>query len=362
MKYITFSIIFALSILNYFLMPNTVSPAITVSGSLIIIIFILLKERFFNNIYFSFLTYLIISGYSFIYPVFSLLLGIIVFDIFYNKYKYYFIVFSILPLYLIVKEVNITLLCLYLLSAMSGYILGEKRKQANHYLEILDNERRLRYELEAVKQQLINNNKDIERLTEIKERNRIARDIHDNIGHDITGVLFQLQAAHKLYNKDSEKANNILSLCIDKLSNSLEMIRDTVHNIKPAIEVNKQMFNDLVEKFIYCPIDFKLEGDVNSVSSQIIDVLYLNMKESLTNATKYSGATKITIAIEIQKNYVRFFYQDNGNGCGEIVEGLGISGMKERVKNVNGNINITSEKGFSIVCVIPLTNTNIFKE
>jgi signal transduction histidine kinase len=85
-----------------------------------------------------------------------------------------------------------------------------------------------------------------------------------------------------------------------------------------------------------------------------METIVTNIKEALTNITKYSSATKAYISIEVNEKYIRLYIKDNGVGSKKIKEGLGLSGMRERVRNVGGSISISSEDGFLIVCIIPI--------
>lgn len=329
---------------------------------LLVLIMIVLKERFLNNLPFSLITYIVISVIVYYNYYLYGLIAIIYFDLFYKKKYFLGIIISIIPIYLLLTYHTYYLVFIITFTSIIGYILNKQDSENKYYTKTLDNERRLRYDLENAKIQLLNNSREIERITEIKERNRIARDIHDNVGHDIAGVLFQLQAAKKIYTKDEDKSLKIISICIEKLSDTLEMIRNTVYNIKPNQELSEKIFYDIIDKFVFCKVDFKFSGNITIIKPETLEILIVNLKESLTNASKYSGATKIDISIEVNNNFVRYLYNDNGNGCNNINEGLGISGMKERVKNVGGMINFDGIDGFSIICIIPNQKTNIFSE
>ena len=74
----------------------------------------------------------------------------------------------------------------------------------------------------------------------------------------------------------------------------------------------------------------------------------------MTNASKYSEATRMDISLTINDNFIRLYIKDNGKGCIKINDSLGLSGMRERVRNMGGNISINGESGFLIVCIIPL--------
>lgn len=127
-----------------------------------------------------------------------------------------------------------------------------------------------------------------------------------------------------------------------------------MHNIKPKENLGIEYINTIIRDFEFCAVDLKFSGDFNIISSEHLGILGSNIKEALTNAARYSNATKINIRIDINESFTRLYIKDNGNGCIRIKEGLGLSGMKERIRNIGGSISISSESGFMIVCLMPV--------
>ena len=240
----------------------------------------------------------------------------------------------------------------------ASFLFGSLNLRFNEKLssfrETYDNERRYRYELEDAKKRLLNSAKEAAYIAEIKERNRIAREIHDSVGHSIAGILFQLQAVQKLAGRDKEKSENLLEDSIKRLSESLEVMRNTVHNIKPGNIVGLTYIESIIKNFNYCPVDFKHSGDFNSLPANVLETISSDIKEALTNAYKYSRATKAEIKIDITDKAVRVYIKDNGEGCPNLKEGFGLLGIRERIKNLGGTVSISGENGFIIVYVIPL--------
>jgi signal transduction histidine kinase len=236
---------------------------------------------------------------------------------------------------------------------MFGYVVGSFEENEISSRKALDDERKLRYELEQFKTKLLNSSKEAAYLAEVKERNRIAREIHDNIGHKLTGILIQLQAAVKIFDRDNGKTKAILATCISTLSDTVNLIRDTVHNIKPNEKLGVEYIKNIIKNFSFCTVNFKFTGDFGKLSANKLEIVGTNIKEALTNAAKYSKATEVNIAIDINEQYTRLYIKDNGTGSIKIKEGLGLSGMRERVQNVGGTLAVSGENGFMIVCIIP---------
>lgn len=328
---------------------------------LLLIMIYLLSERFIKTKWFKLFYHVILCLSIFYIPSLFSLLGLLTLDLFYRR-QYVLYPVLIYPIIYVYQYEQLPLIIILILSGMIGEIIRQKEQQEIDLISLLNEERRIRYDTENAKSHLMESAHKIERLTEIKERNRIAREIHDHIGHDIAGVLMQLQAADRVFDKDSHKSHQIIKTCINKLSITLELIRNTVYNIKPNQEINSDLFHNIIKEFTFCKIEFEIKGNLQRVKNNVLELLVTNLKEALTNAKKYAHATLIEIKIEVHSNYIRFYYQDNGIGCANIQEGLGISGMKERVTQMNGMMTIDGTNGFLLVCLIPLNETNIFRE
>jgi signal transduction histidine kinase len=237
---------------------------------------------------------------------------------------------------------------------MFGSLNLRFKEKISSFKETYDNERRYRYELEAVKQRLLNSAKETAYIAEIRERNRIAREIHDTVGHSIAGILIQLQAAQKLRHRDEEKSDELLTNSIERLSDTLNVMRNTVHNIRPGNTMGVEYIKSIINNFNYCPVDFKYTGDFNSLPANVLETISTDIKESLTNAYKYSRATAIEVKIDIDESHARVYIKDNGEGCPNLKEGFGLMGIRERIKNLGGTVSFSGENGFVIVYVIPI--------
>jgi len=317
----------------------------------------IIKEKYLDKTYMSIGFFLIVLVLCKSNSDFIILAGIPLIDFAYEENILLSLLIFVVPLFIAITKGSYSNIFYLASSALWGYVVGDKvRKEAAH-ITTLDEERRLRYNLEQVQRELINSKKEIEHMTEIRERNRIAHEIHDNIGHGIAGVIFQLEAAIRIIKKDIIKTEEILKLCSEKLADTLELTRNTVHNIKTDRVAGIDVIEKVIKGFKFCLIDFNHTGDFNTVSASNIKILEANIMELLTNASKYSRATNIEIKIDIGKRNIRLYYKDNGVGCDNIRENLGISGIRDRIRNVGGTISIDGKDGFLIVCNLPVNNT-----
>jgi signal transduction histidine kinase len=248
------------------------------------------------------------------------------------------------------------LLLITCVCCLFGYTLSLTIKRETEFKEAFDRERRLRYELEQVKARLLGASKEAARLAETQERNRIAREIHDSVGHRTSAVLIQLQAAYRLFDRDVGKAKETVGVCVEALAEAVELLRETVHNIRPEQRLGVEYIKSIIENFKFCPVSFKFEGDFHTLAPNVLEILGANILEALTNTQRHSNATLIEIVIDINDAYTRVYIKDNGSGCPSVKEGMGLGGMRERINNIGGTMSVTGDNGFMIVCVIPAQN------
>lgn len=221
------------------------------------------------------------------------------------------------------------------------------------YQKAYDQERKNRYMLEETKNKLLQAAGETAHLAEIRERNRIAREIHDSIGHDLAGNLLQLQAAEKVMDRDPVKTRELIRKTVTGLAGSVELLRSTVHNIRPRQVLGWSHFEKIIDNFQFCPVEFQHQGDFSLMTAHQVEILTSIIKESLTNTARHSDATSMTVALEVREKIIRLFIQDNGSGCGAVREGMGISGMRERVHHAGGSFSVNPRDGFTIVCILP---------
>lgn len=347
-----------------YLIANGQVDFVTLTPMLVALCLLIIKARFFDNtagalVFFA--AVLVLSCWNVEYIV---LLGIPFFDFFYSKKHFACAVtFAAMLAALLLfmhKDSNFTAFAFttFALCGFFGYMLGMGDTERKKYIAALDNERRLRYELEQAQNELLASRAEVERLTEDKERNRIAHELHDSIGHGIAGVIFQLEAAARIFSKDGNKALEIIKLCSKKLSETLDTMRNTVYNIRPENGSGLDAVKQVIDEFRFCSVEFSHTGDFSTISATNLRIIIADIKEALTNVSKYSNATCVNINISVGKKYIRLSIEDNGAGCSNIQEGLGISGMRERAATVGGTFAADGKHNFCIVCTLPVTERN----
>ncbi len=218
----------------------------------------------------------------------------------------------------------------------------------------------LNHQLKEMTQTLKDKNKELEEISILKERSRIAREIHDTLGHTLTGAIVQLEVARKMVKVDEDKA-------IEAIDKTQKITRDGFAEVKRAIKALRPiMIEDssleealqaLIEKTQnHCQvvIDAKIENDIIQEENVKITI-YRIIQEAITNSIRHGEATEIKIRIKkADENAIMIQVTDNGRGCGTISEGYGLKGIKERVGLLGGKMMVHSEygKGFDMALTL----------
>ena len=220
-------------------------------------------------------------------------------------------------------------------------------------------------ELSEANRQLSEYAEQVHKLAIVQERNRFAREIHDGLGHYLTTINMQLNAAAVLALKDPKKAVYMLENAQKMTAEALVDVRNSVFALrKDNIELEElpQRIQKLVDD--QQSADRKVNFTVTGVPIQINDpqinlTLYRAAQETLSNAHKYSQATRVNLDLDYSSSgYIQFTAQDNGVGAETIDGGFGLIGIKERVRLLNGEVTIDNQpgQGFIVKIRIPVVS------
>jgi two-component system sensor histidine kinase DesK len=193
--------------------------------------------------------------------------------------------------------------------------------------------------------------KHIEQLATIAERERIARDMHDLIGHSLTSIALKAELAEKHLNINNvsqakQEINQVSTLSREILS----QVRQAVSGLKTR-DINGQLAQ-LKAKLIKHYFSVQVTNRLVNCSAIIESSLILMLTEAVTNILKHSKGNRVTIELEKSHHNINLFIADNGN-VSEIKFGNGLSGISERCQQLNGVVKITHEHGMSIRITLP---------
>lgn len=199
-------------------------------------------------------------------------------------------------------------------------------------------------------------------MARLKERNRIAREIHDNVGHMITRVIVQLQAI-KIINKDPgvgkqlESVSQTLDLAMTSMRKSVHELHDESIDMSLGINDITSTISDRFDVTVNTVIDSPAD---NALKSNVLGII----KEAVTNIAKHSDGNKVLIEVVENVSFWRVKIHDNGNNPVREFElsssdmtgegGIGLNNIASRARAVGGRASVMSdEKGFTVMVTIP---------
>lgn len=234
-------------------------------------------------------------------------------------------------------------------------------------VNILLVEQKTRKQLSVAHEQLQQYALQIEDLAAVQERNRIAREIHDSLGHALTALNVQIQTVVRLWSVDPTSAESFLAqaqrlgeMAMKEVRQSVSALREDVREDQPLEEAIASLVEDFRQSTGLSP-STKISLEV-IVPLLIVKTLYRIVQEALTNICKYAQATEVKIQVVATNDSVNLLVEDNGKGfsVNERRTGFGITGMQERVAALEGYFHLETEpgSGCKITVELPLRSLN----
>lgn len=193
------------------------------------------------------------------------------------------------------------------------------------------------------------------------ERNRITREIHDGVGYALTNLIMLSESVQDMIGTNRRDVIDRLSmirnqakLALNDTRRALSELRNTElehvfghRSILHMIDVFRQATG------IETQVDFLTDPRILD-DEQIFPVIYRFIQEALTNSFRHGQASKIVIRMSVMENILITVISDNGSVDKNMTEGIGISGMRERLGEIGGEVSYQIARGFSVTARIPL--------
>ena len=193
----------------------------------------------------------------------------------------------------------------------------------------------------------------------LKERNRIAREIHDNVGHLLSRAIL-ITGAMKMTNQISGLQEPFESLD-SSLGEAMDSIRKSVHDLHDdAVDLEKAL-EEIIADFSFCSVDFSYYLSKTIAREVKYNVIAI-VKEALNNVMKHSNANLVQLTVSESEDLYQVMIEDNGttispntptNPLNIETRGIGLINMTERVKKLHGTITFYSQNGFRIYIKLP---------
>lgn len=299
----------------------------------------------------------------------TIFLPVLMYDFFTTKF-YFFLLFALYILNYNTNKLGFqSTLFTFMFLLLSFYLKYKTRlyqRLKSIYRQALNDSKELVL-IEEEKNRSILENQDYEiNIATLNERNRISKEIHDHIGHLLSRALLQIGALLTL-EKNPLIKEELSSLKVS-LSEGMDSIRASIHNMHDESIDLYNVVLKLVKDFHFCEVDYQY----NIIIPPPLKIRYCFIaivKEALNNIMKHSNATKVTIVITEEPALYRLIIDDNGQTSektkalarrvilsSEYVSGMGLQNMNERVRGLNGTLQIVADNGFKIFIAIPKEN------
>jgi signal transduction histidine kinase len=220
--------------------------------------------------------------------------------------------------------------------------------------ELLHREQRARAELAEAHRQLRDYAAQAERLATVQERNRVARDIHDGLGHALTVVQMQVKAARAVLPSDTAKADDVLAKAQRQAETALAEVRRSVRALRePRLHAPlPEALGALAEETSAAGVPTRLSvtGEERTVSDETVEALFRAAQEGLTNVRKHAEATHADVLLDYADALVRLSVRDDGKGAADNTDGaaptgFGLVGLRERAEQLGGKLLVESTPG-----------------
>jgi len=201
---------------------------------------------------------------------------------------------------------------------------------------------------------------EVERLAKLAERERIARDLHDLLGHTLTVITRKAELARRLAETDPERA-------AVEIGEVEQVAREALKEVRSAVSGFRQtdFSTELAQARVALQsalIHFQSEVDAIDIDPATEQVLALALREATTNVLRHSQADTCRVRLESLTDQVRLTVHDNGRGStandSQSQDGMGLTGMRERVTALGGDFEVDGRGGTSVTITLPVAPTS----
>lgn len=232
-------------------------------------------------------------------------------------------------------------------------------QQTSEKQEILN----LNQQLQQANEQLRIYAEESAHTAQVQERNRLAREIHDTLGHVLTGITAGADACIQMMDDSPEMARHQMELIADTARNGMNDVRRSVKALRPdSLEkenlsgaLNKMCTSMAQSSGAQIQLEESLAGLTLSQDEE--DCVYRTVQEGITNAIRHGHATRVQVRCHIEDGVLEVSVRDNGIGCKSVTPGFGLQHMQERMLMLGGTFWYENSDGFCIRAEIPLRKT-----
>ncbi len=208
-------------------------------------------------------------------------------------------------------------------------------------------------DISRTRNRLLRQQEEIEHLTKIAERERIARDLHDVLGHTLSMITLKSELARKLIKRDPLAAEREIHEIETTARETLQQVREAISGYRSAgwkfelTQAKKTLGN--------CGVALHVDAELVTIPAAIENVLCLALRESITNIVRHAAARHCYISLHQTQEHLCCTIEDDGAGEAVIV-GNGLRGMRERIEFMGGNLTVDCQPtGIKLTLSLPLS-------
>jgi two-component system, NarL family, sensor histidine kinase DesK len=198
---------------------------------------------------------------------------------------------------------------------------------------------------------------EIEHLAAVAERERIARDLHDILGHTLSLIILKAELASKLADRDPARAATEIRDVEQVSRAALSEVRHAIRGYRPTLAEELGRARTLLDTArITATVDTAIDSAELHTRDGVEETMALALREAVTNVVRHSGATRVDIRARRENGSAMLEITDDGRGTAG-AEGAGLRGMRARVESVDGQLTFASQGGTSVRVSIPLSSS-----
>ncbi len=223
-------------------------------------------------------------------------------------------------------------------------------------------------DLSVINQRLKKHVQTLEELAIVKERNRVAREIHDKLGHTLTALIMLMKAVKIESEIDTSWSEEKLAVGITIAQKQMTELRKAIGEVLSQ-EPNRTDLIENIDSLIRQSANLGIEVEfafynrenydklpASSYKYRLADTVYKICKEAIANSRRHGKASQVNIILKFSLSLAKLYIIDNGKGCKKVIKGFGLTAMSDRVEDLDGIIKFSSdgESGFNIQVELPL--------
>src|SRR6266849_118411 len=248
-------------------------------------------------------------------------------------------------------------------------ILGIQKEHAERLLHQLEESNA---ELEEAHRQLQSYANEVEELTVVRERTRMAREIHDTLGHYLSILTIQLETISKLQERDPARAAIEVAEARRVASQSMQEVRNAIAALRPTsiatlslTQAISQLGSEFEQSATETTLTLDLDTQLPPISPDLQVALYRAVQEALTNVRKHAHASKVLVRLRYEDELLELLVLDNGRGASgdanSQAEGFGLIGLRERIELLGGQVahGPAEPAGYRVTVQVPVPSAPI---